>query len=175
MAWHTNEALTDLSIFPDLLNVWQADITDKQLEDFLTASGINTDSIENDDIPDEYEGSIYKYLAYDIKLLMKDLGLISPDNTLSHLGQAIGNNNIELYDGLSAALSLNWQDENQVLFGLLDLLRRIRDDNLPPCSGLILVEACVALKALNNGLTVAKCYETIKKTVKTLNQILEKM
>ena len=161
MAWYINEALSDLSIIPDLLSIWQADITDEQLTDFLADSGINTDLIENDDIPAEYEGDIYKWFTADIRLLMTNLKLLNADNTLSPLGSAIKNDDVELYEGLHNALSAHLA-ENQVLSNLLKLLRRIKAEKLKPYPGLILLEVYLVIKNLEEGMSIEECLDTIK-------------
>ena len=164
MSWYINEALVDLSIVPELLGIYNANVKKDDLALYLSTSEINIDLIDDEIIPEQYS-NIYQWLAEDVELVLSNLGLVDKNNNLSKLGEYIKDNNINPYNGFISSLLINWQDENQILIKFLTLLDNVDKENITPYSGLTLPESFVAFKMLDSNESIESCINTIKENI----------
>ena len=121
------ETLTDFSILPKILKFWKKNITHEELVKKLSRSDINTDLIEEEDLPSDFLGGysdIYYWLARDIRHLMRNCGFINSNNELTELGENIKSGKEDLYNGLNAGLTKNWQSEKKVLPKFFCVIKR---------------------------------------------------
>ena len=137
MAWHLNEALTDLSLLPRAMyrlnryykgdsialppedGFWTSRVL-RSMYRYLEASEVNIDHFEWQDIPDDMPSSRayysphwphpYRWLARDILRLVQQLGLIEDSDTIkvTNLGSAAIKEELSL-DSIVISGLLHWQ------------------------------------------------------------------
>lgn len=83
MAWYLSEVVTELPLLDQALRLYEdkeaedTDVFYKRYADYLRNSYINTDHINHDSIPEEYEQNEYKWLAFDVHQLLRKFRLIN--------------------------------------------------------------------------------------------------
>lgn len=170
MAWHLNEALTDLDVLPGrrdgalaLLSGLPGDAAEpgtdahRELREFLRESGLNLDMAgEEEGIPEAYGDDIYAWLAADLTELVRRLGFVAPgSHTLTPLGKAVREEAVSLPSGLAAGL-LHWRIPSErgpvaPLPRLLEILRTLDSEDWKPCPGLLLPEFALTMRGLERG------------------------
>lgn len=169
MAWYLSEVVTDLSPVGEILKLYDQtgsfpedvyhDEYNKHLVPLLRQATINTDHIETDTIPAAYENDEYKWLASGYHDLIYKLGLITQrvdkrshghSFELTEAGSQVLNQQLTLSELMKAELP-KWENDAGVRPYpiLLDLLSNLKQRNLYPCGGLLLLEVLIVLSKLN--------------------------
>lgn len=143
--WYISQALTDLSILPELLGEWHKDITPKEIKTLILDNDVNIDLIDDEDIPGDYKGNAYEWLANDIEPTLFNAGLITKDKELTDLGTKIVKTKHLFKTILAASIK-----EQAFYLRFIKLLSRIQHEQSEHYSGLILAEACLVFHLLGN-------------------------
>lgn len=167
MAWYLSEVVTDLSPLQEILVLYDqtdffprdvfVDEYKSRLTQLLRQAPFNTDHI--DTVPPAYENDEYKWLASDFHALIGRLGLVDqhcdePHDRwsfkLTERGIQIVNHAITPPDLMKLMLS-EWKNDQgrrpyqEIIKTASDLKQR----NLYPCGGLLLLEVLIILLRLN--------------------------
>jgi hypothetical protein len=169
MAWYLSEIVTDLSPVGEILKLYDQtgsfsegvieDEYKKRLVPLLRQTTINTDHIETDNIPAAYENDEYKWLASGYHDLIRKLGLVEMNADhksdryslkLTEAGRQVLNQQLTLSEVMKASLP-EWKNDAGIRPYpiLLDLLSNLKQRNLYPCGGLLLLEVLIVLLKLN--------------------------
>ncbi len=172
MAWYLSEVVTDLSPVVEILKLYDQttgsfpdeennDDYKKRLVPLLRQATFNTDHIEADSIPAAYENDEYKWLASGYHDLIRKLGLVklSVDKLerehgysleLTEAGRQVLNQQLTLSELMKAGLP-EWRNDAGIhpYPIILKLLSNLKQSNLYPCGGLLLLEVMIVLLKLN--------------------------
>ena len=191
MAWHLNEALTELTLLPRAMyrmkryyvgeritlpygtGFWRSRLL-RSMYRYLDDSGVNMDHFEWRDIPIEdtprpylpYLHNPYRWLARDMVRLVQQLGLIDDSNTVevTELGDAAINGKPSLESILISGL-LHWrigEIKCRPVPHLLEILRQMDTSDAMPCPGLMLPEFIKVMRLLEQGEAWEKCITSIQ-------------
>ena len=192
MAWHLNEALTDLSLLPRAMyrlkryymgdqialppetGFWRSRVL-RSMYRYLEASGVNMDLFEERDIPVEYTSppntwpftrNPYRWLSRDLLRLVQQLGLIDDSDTINvtALGTAAIEGDISLESILISGL-LHWQVGEfncRPVPPLLEILKQLNSEDAVPCPGLMLPEFIKVMRLLEQGEKGEHCITSIR-------------
>jgi len=170
MAWYLNEIVTDLSPIKELLKLYEQgeSFTEEsfyreyqsRLVPFLRQSIINSDHIDTDNIPAEFENNEYKWMASGYHDLVGKLGLIKQlyderedqyAYELTDIGNQVINQDISMPELMKLQLPA-WKNDRGVkpYPEILKILSELKRVNLYPCDGLMLLEVLIVLLRLNN-------------------------
>ena len=175
MAWQLNDVFTDSGSIPDILSYLSehpgsiSPMTAGRpsvFQDALEAMHINVNHINDHDVPVEYEGGMYHWLADDVLELFGKLGLLlrhEDSVELTGLGNALLRNQVSVINALAAGVYF-WTEQDRVsnqpyrpAIKLLELLQQLAQTQPPPCPGLVLPEAAQILKMFHQGDDVSVC------------------
>lgn len=181
MAWYLSEVVTDLSPIRKILRLYdqlesfpEGDVHDeykKRLVPLLRQVEINTDHIDSGSIPTEYENDEYKWLASEYHSLIYNFGLVKfeADEQSDHhsleltdTGRQILNQDITIPELLKDKLQL-WRNDAGIhpYPMILDLISDLKQRNLYPCGGLLLLEVLIALQQLNRQFGDIRLFDRI--------------
>lgn len=167
MAWYLSEVVTDLSPMQEILALYDQtgsfpedaflDEYQSRLTQLLRQASFNTDHI--DSIPAAYENDEYKWLASDFHELIKRLRLTyeycdESNNRwsfeLTEMGTQVVNRATSLPDLMQHTLT-EWRNDRglQPYQEILKAASDIKQRNLYPCGGLLLLEVLIILLKLN--------------------------
>ena len=172
MAWYLSEVVTDLSPMREILALY--DQTESFSEDLflgkyqsgltqlLRQATFNTDHIDTDAIPSAYENDEYKWLASDYHTLIGNLGLtVQHCDELNHrcsielteIGNQVVNRAISIPDLMQLKLT-EWENDRGVrpYQEIIQVASELKQRNLYPCGGLLLLEVLIVLLRLNERL-----------------------
>lgn len=169
MAWYLSEVVTDLSPTREILALYdqtgsypEETFLDEHLSrliPLLRQATFNTDHIDTDTIPPAYENDEYKWLASDYQNLICNLGLAAQHyDEINHLqsfgltetGIQVVNQDISIADLMRLKLP-EWKNDHGVrpYQEILKAASELKQRNLYPCGGLLLLEVLVILLKLN--------------------------
>ena len=169
MAWYLSEVVTDLSPMQEILALY--DQTESFPEDvfldeyqsrlivLLRQAIFNTDHIDTDAIPSAYENDEYKWLASDYHTLIGNLGLaVQHCDELNHrcsielteIGSQVVNRAISIPDLMQLKLT-EWKNDRgiQPYQEIIKAASELKQRNMYPCGGLLLLEVLIILLRLN--------------------------
>ena len=182
MAWYLNEVVTDLSPIFEILALYEQtgsfaedvvfDEYYQRLVTLLRQTPFNTDHIEADAIPAAYEHDESKWLATGYHNLIEELGLVTTNgneyNTqvsyqLTHTGTQVLNQRLPLAELMKVRLT-DWRNDAGIkpYPQIKELLSELKQCNLYPCGGLLLLEVLMVLKHLNQPLGHRNLYDRIQ-------------
>jgi len=170
MVWYLSEVVTDLSPVVEILRLYDQttgsfpedvyhDEYKKRLVLLLRQATFNTDHIESDNIPAAYENDEYKWLASGYHDLIRKLGLITQradkrshgySFELTEAGSQVLKEKLTLSEIMKAKLP-EWKNDAGIhpYPIILKLLSNLKQSNLYPCGGLLLLEVLIVLSKLN--------------------------
>ena len=167
MAWYLSEVVTDLSPMQEILALYDQtgsfsretyfDEYQSRLTQLLRQSSFNTDHI--DSIPAAYENDEYKWLASDFTELIERIGLTYEycdelnnlwSFELTEKGTQVANRETSLPDLMQHTLT-EWRNDRGLrpYQEILKAASDIKQRNLYPCGGLLLLEVLIILVKLN--------------------------
>ncbi|MEW8492516.1 MAG: hypothetical protein AB2604_01835 [Candidatus Thiodiazotropha taylori] len=169
MAWYLNEVVTDLSPIREILQLYDQtgsfpeptfhDEYRSRLVALLRETDCNTHHIETDSIPTAYDYDQYRWLAAGYHDLVAKLGLVGLSVDESSRGHAFGLTDIGaqvLNGGVSIPELMRlrlpkWKNDRGFCpyTGIIDILSKLKQRDLYPCGGLLLLEVLLVLKWLN--------------------------
>lgn len=181
MAWYLSEVVTDLSPVGDILKLYEQtgsfpeDVFDDEykirLIPLLRHLNFNTDHIDTHTIPAGYENDEYKWLASGYHELIGKLGLVklrvdeqSDEHSLelTEAGSQVLEQQLPISELMKAKLP-EWKNDVGVRPYpiIVDLLSNLKQRNLYPCGGLMLLEVLIALLHLNQPYGHIDLYDRI--------------
>lgn len=125
--------------------------------------------IEDRHVPTAYEGNNYRWLENDVLELFSKLALLQRQEDLVGLtgfGKSVLREQLRTIDVLAAGMC-HWVEQSRTgesyrpAIALLDLLQQLYEKQLPPCPGLMLPEAILALKMMYWGEELSVCLDRI--------------
>lgn len=170
MAWYLSEIVTDLSPIQDILNLYDQTESfsegefhreyQSRLVPLLRQALFNSDHIDTDTIPAQYENDEYKWLASGYHDLIIKLGLIDQNYEkaghrygfeLTDLGTQVLNQTISIPEFMKRKLP-EWKNDHgvQPYTEILNIISKLKQVNLYPCDGLMLLEVLIILLCLNS-------------------------
>ena len=191
MAWHLNEALTDLHLLPRAMyrlkryyvgdpvalppekGFWRSRVL-RSMYRYLEASGVNMEHFDREDIPygmpryyyTFYPYNPYRWLSRDLMRLVQQLGLIDDSDTIdvTALGDAAIDGEPSLESILISGL-LHWRigaNNCRPVPLLLEILKQLNSGNAAPCPGLMLPEFIKVMRLLEQGEKVERCTASVE-------------
>ena len=169
MAWYLSEVVTDLSPIREILGSYDQtgsfseggfhDEYQKRLVPLLRQATFNTDHIETDTIPAAYENDEYKWLASGYHDLIEQLGLVEVNVEersnrysfgLTDIGTQVINKDISMPELMKRKLP-EWKNSCGInpYPEILKIASELKQINLYPCGGLLLLEVLILLLWLN--------------------------
>lgn len=169
MAWYLSEIVTDLSPIRDILKLYDQTGTfseesfyseyQSRLVPFLRQANFNADHIDTDTIPTEYENDEYKWLAFGYHDLIFKLGLVEqyynePGHRyaykLTDIGTQVLNQAVSMPELMKLKLP-EWKNDRgiQPYSEILNVISKLKQVNLYPCDGLMLLEVLIILLWIN--------------------------
>ena len=182
MAWYLSEVVTDLSPIREILRLYEQtgsfpeenviDEYHRRLVTLLRQISFNTDHIDTDTIPEAYDHDEYQWLASGYHDLIGDLGLVTFSGTadsseasyeLTDLGSRVWKEEVSMAELMKARLS-EWRNDARIrpYPVIKELLTELKQRNLYPCGGLLLLEVLMVLQRLNLTLGHVNLYERIQ-------------
>ena len=164
MAWYLNDLLTEVHVLPGALYRLENYYLGEKLQRrsrawqsfyrYLRTSGLNLDLID-EAYPLSGRDNLYHLLTDDLSLLIRNLGLIEPSDTiaLTELGKAFGRRAL-LPESILAGGLLSWQTGKHNTCPvrlLIHVLYRLHELKAPPCAGLMLPEFIKVMRMLEHG------------------------
>jgi hypothetical protein len=170
MAWYLNEVVTDLSPVQAILGLYQQTGTFReetfhdqyqgQLTGLLRQATFHSDHIDHATIPAIYENDEYKWLAagYHELLLTLELAYQYYDEVndlygyeLTATGEEVLSQTISLPELMQRKLP-EWVNDRRVkpYPEIIKVLTTLKERDLYPCGGLLLLEVLIILKSLNH-------------------------
>jgi len=186
MAWYLSEVVTDLSPVAEILKLYDQtgsfpegvfdEEYKKRLVPLLRQATINTDHIETDNIPAAYENDEYKWLASGYHDLIRKLGLITQradkrshgySFELTEAGSQVLKEKLTLSELMKAKLP-EWKNDAGIRPYpiILELLSNLKQRDLYPCGGLLLLEVLIVLSKLNKPFGDSNLYGLIQENRK---------
>jgi len=169
MAWYLSEVVTDLSPISEILKLYDLtksfpenifiDEYKSRLVPLLRQAYFNTDHIDTDTIPAVYENDEYKWLASGYHDLICNLGLVDLHlEESSHqysfeptdIGIQVLNQDISMSELMQLKLP-EWKNDQGVrpYPEIINVASELKQCNLYPCGGLLLLEVLIILLRLN--------------------------
>lgn len=165
MAWYLSEIVTDLSPVNEILLLYSQlgsfpeevfhDEYRNRLVPLLRQATFNTDHIEADTIPPDYENDEYKWLASGYHDLVLKLGLADQHYVkdghrysfeLTDIGAQVLNQAVSMPEFMRLKLP-EWKNDcgARPYPMLINLVSELKERNLYPCGGLLLLEVLFIL------------------------------
>ena len=175
MAWHLSETLTDVTLLPKALWRLKTYYTNSEFEPgtrawrsfyrYLRDAGVNISQLGEEDVPEEHQGNIHRWMAADMFQLLRNLGYIEDEGTiqLTARGLKMMNSDPGFESGLCGGL-FYWQmgkSERRPAHALLETLARLDAPEAVPCPGLMLPEFIKTMNLLDEGNTAENCLRAI--------------
>ena len=181
MAWYLSEIVTDLSPIREILELYDRtdSFTEGKVQDeyqnrlitLLHQARFNTDHIETDTIPENYENDEYKWLASGYHDLIEQLGLVvfhASESTkwysfkLTDIGTQVLNGSISMPELMKLKLP-EWKNDRGVKLypKIINIASELKQRNLYPCGGLLLLEILIILSRLNEPRGYIEPFELI--------------
>jgi hypothetical protein len=182
MAWYLSEVVTDLSPIREILGLYEQtgsfpeeeviDEYQRRLVALLRETTINTDHINADAVPAAYDHDEHQWLATGYHDLIGDLGLVTPGSQagnseasfeLTGLGTRVLKEEVSMTELMKARLP-EWRNDAGIrpYPEVKKLLSELKQRNLYPCGGLLLLEVLMVLQRLNQTLGHLNLYERIQ-------------
>ena len=174
MAWYLNEFLTDVDLLPRA--VWRlkkyysgtefqrGSRAWRSFYRYLRDADINLSQLEHN-YWFQYESNIFTYLATDMALLLRNLGLIEASGPiqLTDLGSELYEKRLSMEGTLGSGL-LNWQMSDSVrpVYVLLVVLEKLDTPDFAPCPGLMLPEFIRVMRMLEQKSNADNCIKAIR-------------
>lgn len=181
MAWYLTEIVTDLSPVRDILKLYDQIEAfpeeafhreyQRRLAHFLRQAIFNADHIDTDTIPAKYENDEYKWLTSGYDDLIISLGLVEQyyveqghkyGFVLTDIGRKALNQDISMPELMKLKLP-EWKNGRGVrpYSEILKVISKLKQVNLYPCDGLLLLEVLIVLQLLNKFGGIVDPYEKI--------------
>ncbi|MCU7805430.1 MAG: hypothetical protein KZQ96_19740 [Candidatus Thiodiazotropha sp. (ex Lucinoma borealis)] len=181
MAWYLSEVVTDLSPISEILRLYDQtepypeevlhDEYQSRLIPLLHQATFNADHIDTDTIPPAYENDEYKWLASGYHDLIVKLGLVklnveerSNEHSLelTDIGTQIINLAVAMPELMKIKLP-EWKNDLgvQPYPEIINIVSKLKQRNLYPCDGLLLLEVLIILLWLNKPYGHINPYEQI--------------
>jgi len=169
MAWYLSEVVTDLSPIRDILKLYNQidafpeeafhDEYHSRLVTLLRQAYFNTDHIDSDTIPPAYENDQYKWLTSGYHSLIGMLGLVDQHYDeakhgyafeLTDTGSQVLNQAITMPELMRLKLP-EWENDRKIrpYPEIINTVSELKQRNLYPCGGLLLLEVLIILLRLN--------------------------
>ncbi len=169
MAWYLNEVVTDLTPIRDILQLYDQTESfpegsfireyQSRLTQLLRQSFFNTDHIDTDTIPTIYENDEYKWLASGYHDLVTTLGLVVQrleehehrySYKLTDIGIKVLSKEFSIPELMRIVLP-EWKNDRGVkpYPEILKIITGLKQVDLYPCDGLMLLEVLIVLEWLN--------------------------
>lgn len=170
MAWYLNEFVTDVHLLPGALYRLENYYLGEKLQPgtrawrslyrYLRSSGHNLDLIDGPH-PLRGPGNLFNLMTGDLGLLMRNLSLIEPSDTIETmpLGKALGTPDYFMGSVVGSGL-LHWQTGKNRVYParLLNVaLSRLHVLQAVPCAGLMLPEFIKVMRLLEQGENSEDC------------------
>ena len=183
MAWYLSEVASDLSPIRDILKLYdETEVFNEgefhreyrsRLTSLLRQAYFNSDHIDTDTIPAQYENDEYKWLASDYHSVIEKLGLIDQQYQehghlygfeLTDIGSQVLNQTLSISELMRLKLP-DWQNTHgrHPYREMREVMSKLKRINLYPCGGLLLLEAMIILQWLNTRFGHIDPFEQIYK------------
>lgn len=181
MAWYLSEVVADLSPIKGILTLYsQINFFDEEsfhhehqsrLASYLRQVTFNSDHIDTDTIPSEYENDEYKWLASGYHDLILKLGLVEQHSDsqqygyeLTDLGNKLAKQTTTIHDVMKLKLP-EWKNDRGIspYQEIKKVISTLKQVNLYPCNGLLLLEMMIVMQWINSTPIYSDPYNQIYK------------